>query len=90
MLHHISAGDMEDQVARWIEGETLGAREGDSDSAGIGARLNGRSVPFTRTYGGRPAFKCKSLPSSFTKALNSLSISSSLRFPKKRSVPDLK
>ena len=31
-------------------------------SSSIGPRFSGRSVPLTRTIGGRPTFRCKSLP----------------------------
>ena len=50
-------------------------------SSSIGPRFIGRSVPLTRTIGGLPTLRCKSLALSFTQARNSLSISRScLRF----------
>ena len=44
--------------------------------------IHGRSVPLTRTIGGRSTFRCKSLPLSLTSARNSLSISYSSRRPR--------
>ena len=46
-------------------------------SSSIGPRFIGRSVPLTRTIGGLPTLRCRSLASSFTQARNSLSTSSS-------------
>ena len=46
-------------------------------SSSIGPRFSGRKLPLTRTWGGQSTFRCKSLPSSFTSAANSLSTSSS-------------
>ena len=43
----------------------------------IASRFSARSTPSTRTTGGRPTFKCRSLPFSLTAARKILSISSS-------------
>ena len=39
----------------------------------MGSCFNGRKEPATRTYGGCPTLRCRSLPSSFTTALKILS-----------------
>ena len=55
----------------------MGIKSRTISSTSIGGRFKGLRSPLTRTIGAVPTFRCKSLPSSFTQALKSLSTSSS-------------